>query len=230
MTGFTTAVRDSIREGTRASAEVLVPILAGLVPNLTHVVDVGCGEGWWCKQFELIPAVDAVGVDHADTVPVLGGDQFVRADLRRPLQRLGTFDLALCLEVAEHLPAERAPGLVADLCALAPVVAFSAAIPGQGGVGHVNCQWPGYWDDLFADQGYRCSGALRYVIWGYERVECWYRQNLLVAWDPTRDPGMAYRLPEIEDRPPRPLVHPDIWNAYRFPPAPEPVEEADDGA
>ena len=55
------------------------------------------------------------------------------------------FDLALCLDVTEHLPRECADPLVTLLTSLAPVVAFSAAIPVQDSYNHVNCQWPAYW-------------------------------------------------------------------------------------
>ena len=70
--------------------------------------------------------------------------------------------------------------LVADLCRLADVVVFSAAIPHQSGAGHVNCQWPTYWVDLFAAHAYGCIDEVRGQIWDDDRVEPWYRQNLLV--------------------------------------------------
>ena len=50
-------------------------------------------------------------------------------DLRRSFRLERRFDLALCLEVAEHLPAKAADAFVASLVELAPVVVFSAAMP-----------------------------------------------------------------------------------------------------
>ena len=44
-----------------------------------------------------------------------------------------TYDLAICVEYAEHLPEARAASFIGDLTKLAPAIAFSAAIPGQGG-------------------------------------------------------------------------------------------------
>jgi hypothetical protein len=55
----------------------------------------------------------------------------------------------MSLECAEHLPAHRAAPLVEWLTKSAPIVVFSAAIPGQGGKGHINEQPPDYWNDLF---------------------------------------------------------------------------------
>jgi hypothetical protein len=84
------------------------------------------------------------------------------------------------LEVAEHLPAECAGALVDSLCRLAPVVAFSAAIPFQGGVHHVNERWPEYWAALFEARGFVVIDCLRRDLWQDERVEWWYAQNLLL--------------------------------------------------
>jgi hypothetical protein len=122
------------------------------------------------------------------------------------------FDLAVCLEVAEHLPPERAASFIAELCHLAPVVLFSAAIPGQGGHHHLNEQPIGYWNHQFNTHGYECSGALRWAVWDNPDVENWYRQNLLVA---THYPE---NLPGLFDTPlaqPYAVVHPILFDARR---------------
>lgn len=70
--------------------------------------------------------------------------------------------------------------LVAVLTRAAKVVLFSAAPPGQGGVGHVNEQWPEYWRDLFQAHGFRMLDLIRSRIRDDQRVVWWYRQNLLL--------------------------------------------------
>lgn len=62
-------------------------------------------------------------------------------------------DLAICLEVAEHIPTANAGNLCRLLSNVAPVLAFTAAPPGQGGHLHVNNQPQSYWIDLFSKQG-----------------------------------------------------------------------------
>lgn len=59
-------------------------------------------------------------------------------DVGAPIELHRRFDLVLCLEVAEHLPASAADTLVRSLTGLGNVIAFSAAIPFQGGANHVN--------------------------------------------------------------------------------------------
>jgi hypothetical protein len=144
------------------------------------------------------------------------GDRFLPHDLAGPVPEhlAGRFDLAACLEVAEHLPATRADSLISDLCALAPIVVFSAAIPGQGGVGHVNEQWPDYWTARFALSGFEVSGALRWLVWGAPEVEPWYQQNLLVA----AEHAAAASHPRLFRNPmatPWPVVHPTIYDWRR---------------
>ena len=48
----------------------------------------------------------------------------------------------------------RARPVVEWLTASSDIVAFSAAITGQGGKGHVNEQSPDYWDNLFRECGF----------------------------------------------------------------------------
>jgi hypothetical protein len=105
---------------------------------------------------------------------------FRAVDLSRPFQLAEFFDLAVCLEVAEHLPKQSARGLISSLVRLAPVVLFSAAVPLQGGTHHVNEQWPAYWQDLFEQHGYRMLDLIRKEIWSKPEVQFWYRQNIFL--------------------------------------------------
>ncbi|HTU82550.1 MAG TPA: hypothetical protein VMF61_10495, partial [Candidatus Acidoferrales bacterium] len=91
-----------------------------------------------------------------------------------------TFDLAISLEVAEHLPESSAASFVATLTTLAPAVLFSAAVPFQGGEHHVNERWQSYWAELFERRGYTCVDCVRPRFWNDASIEFWYRQNTLV--------------------------------------------------
>ena len=104
-----------------------------------------------------------------------------------PFELERRFELALCLEVGEHLPERSAPALVESLAAAAPVVLFSAAVPGQGGTSHVNEQWPPYWERLFAEQGMRKYDVIRPLIWCDRSIESWYRQNIYIFSDSDLD-------------------------------------------
>src|SRR5439155_12477145 len=129
-----------------------------------------------------ILGVDGEYVDRDSLV--IPSDSFISADLRGGLDLGGTFDLCMSLEVAEHLPAAAASRFVESLTRLSPVVLFSAAVPGQTGVGHINERWPDYWMSLFAGHGYVQLDPFRHQLWHDSRVEWWYRQNLFLYVKP----------------------------------------------
>jgi len=170
-------------EGTALpSARRVVPLLLEWMP-VKSVVDVGCGDGSWLSVFrehgiERVLGLDGPWVDL--TQLKIPADCFRRCRVDQPLALAQRFDLAITLEVAEHLPPERATAFVAELCALAPVVLFSAAVPDQGGRHHANEQWPAYWVARFAGLGYRAIDAIRPRIWEDAEVCWWYRQNCLL--------------------------------------------------
>lgn len=206
MSGYDAAFYATVRPGAITSAQVIAPLVLGHVDAKT-IIDVGCGEGWFAHAFHQL-GCDTLGIDGAviDTRPA--GPRFAHHDLTTSFADLGRYDLAVCLEVAEHLPASRADGLVADLTTVADVVLFSAAIPGQGGVGHVNEQWPAYWEELFRARGWSMSGALRWPLWTNMNVENWYRANLAIcARTPEAYPDLFYS----PLTPMWPVVHPILF-------------------
>ena len=189
--------------GARRSAEVILPLLFELAPP-KRVVDLGCGTGSWLSVArELGAEVLGVDGDYVDRSQLeIPAERFRAHDLAQPLRLEESFDLAICLEVGEHLPPDRSEALVETLTGLAPVVAFSAAIPGQGGTGHVNERWQDFWAGLFAARGYRPFDVIRPRVWDDERVRHFYAQNLIVYADPARVPASG--APALPLR----LVHP----------------------
>ncbi len=182
MTSYSAAFYRDLDRTAAPSAALLVPRVLELVPARS-VVDVGCGDGSWLAAFAAAGVAEILGLDGPWIAPAqlkISTKDFQRTDLGQPIRAEREFDLAMSLEVAEHLPPERAADFVADLCALAPVVLFAAAIPGQGGDHHVNEQWPGYWARLFTACGYRAADALRLASWNDDRIAWWYRQNIVL--------------------------------------------------
>ncbi len=164
------------------SAREIVPIVLALV-RPRSVVDVGCGTGAWLAVFQEYGVPEVLGIDGAHVPPELlevPADRFLARDLARPLHLEQRFDLVLALEVAEHLPPSCAGTFVESLAGLGPLVLFSAAIPFQGGLHHVNEQWPTYWAGLFAAQGFVPVDCIRPRVWENARVQWWYAQNTLL--------------------------------------------------
>lgn len=169
------------RMGSHNSAKRILPIVFDAVKPKS-VVDVGCGVGTWLDVAHSLGA-EATGYDGAwvkALEPVYPHIPIHETDLELPLVTGRTFDLAISMEVAEHLTWRRADGFVADLVALAPHVLFSAAVPGQGGTNHLNEQWQSFWAERFAEHGYGPRDIIRPAVKDDGAVAYWYRQNAIL--------------------------------------------------
>jgi SAM-dependent methyltransferase len=219
LTQYSAAFYRDLDRTAGPSAERIVPRVLDLLP-VKSVVDVGCGDGNWLSAFARRGVTDIYGIDGPWIAPrmlKIPADRFRRMRLDEPVRLDRRFDLAMSLEVVEHLPQGRAGAFVAELCALAPAVLFSAAIPGQGGAGHLNEQWPRYWAEHFHSRGYLAIDHFRLATWNDTKVAWWYRQNLLLFCDAAlcaaepRLRGLAAGDPAAI----LPLVHPECFASAR---------------
>lgn len=207
-TAFTAAdyqlMSDEMRESAAAAAG---PILAWLQRHASsgwwprRIVDVGCGPGWWAARLAAL-GCEVLGVDGPDGGEALrGAGRYLEHDLAAAGELPGRYDVAFCLEVAEHLAPADGAQLVRALTRLAPVVVFSAAVPGQGGVGHINERWQPHWAAMFDECA--TTAAIRDELWTVEGLAPYYPQNLFVAW------RAGVIVPP--SRPVDAVVHPGVW-------------------
>ncbi|MET3886884.1 methyltransferase domain-containing protein [Niastella sp. OAS944] len=145
------------QNGSYLSAQRVLPIV-NAVFKPASVVDVGCGVGYWLKVWKEETQVKEVkGIEGPYVTPAMlkVDPAFVQfQDLKEPVKLDRKFDLAMSLEVAEHLPASHAEQFVQSLTSLSNVVLFSAAVIGQEGTYHINEQMPEYWSNLFQKFGF----------------------------------------------------------------------------
>jgi SAM-dependent methyltransferase len=164
------------------SAEIIVPLIIDLL-GPESVIDIGCGTGTWLSVFKSRGIQKILGVDGTwvkEEMLLIPKSSFLAHDLTQNLNIEKRFDLALSLEVGEHLEPKYARDLIKTLVRLSPAIVFSAAIPFQNGTHHVNEQWPDYWAALFAEYEYVPIDCLREKVWNNDQVAWWYAQNILL--------------------------------------------------
>jgi len=139
-----------------------------LFPDARRYADVGAGAGTYAAEARRrehpVEACEYSRIGRA-----FARVQGVRSqpfDLTRepPASLVGPFDLAYSFEVAQQVPEQGGMQMVSFLSGLAPLVVFSSAQPGQGGVGVHNFQPKGYWVDAFAERGMRHREDLSQAI------------------------------------------------------------------
>jgi SAM-dependent methyltransferase len=167
------------------SGEVVLKFVFDLF-EINSILDVGCGIGTWLSVAKKYGVQDLIGLDgeyvNRDLLfKYLNKDNFVAADLSKPIILNRKFDLTICLEVAEHLDEEFSEVLIDSLVNHSDCILFSAAIPGQGGQNHLNEQWPDYWRKLFHNKGFVFLDLIRPEIWNNPYVDYWYKQNTFLV-------------------------------------------------
>jgi hypothetical protein len=99
------------------------------------------------------------------------------------------YDLAVCMEVAEHISEKYASDLVKIISrSSSKYIWWTAAQPGQGGTGHINLKPLHYWSNLFEEvSDFKPDWELTYkikqemlknhaLVLGYP----WFRDNCLI--------------------------------------------------
>jgi glycosyltransferase involved in cell wall biosynthesis/2-polyprenyl-3-methyl-5-hydroxy-6-metoxy-1,4-benzoquinol methylase len=148
--------------------------------NPKKVVDIGCGPGTYVYSLR-DNGINAYGYDIDD-----------RVDGKDYLKKLSLFeindksDVVICLEVAEHIETSLSDSIVDSIIRNVNddgIIIWTAAIPGQGGVGHINCQKKEYWEEKFISRGFHRDCAIESNLLEYIRsgpYMGWFLQNLMV--------------------------------------------------
>lgn len=210
MNSYSEGYYKNRHERTSYSANVILSLILEQVPTIQSAVDIGCGVGTWLSVLKEKGVRDIKGLDgkwvNQDLLEI-PRNCFAAVDLgKMPIELSQRYDLAICLEVAEHLSPDLNNGLVASLAGLSDYVLFSAAIPFQGGRRHINEQWQHYWAEKFRAIGYDVHDFIRAKIWTDNHIPFPYRQNILFF---SKHPISARSVDVNSGAMPLDLVHPD---------------------
>jgi hypothetical protein len=193
---------------TSYSACRIVEIVSKHFPGISSAIDLGCGVGTFLLAWKSAGATIIKGVEgswlNKDNL-LIPHDNFEYVDLEQPFLHKNRYDIAICLEVAEHLSPEGGENLIQTICAQSDLVLFSASIPFQGGIGHLNEAWPSYWSNLFSRHGFFPCDLIRKEIWHDQRIPFWYRQNIML-YTSREDILSTYSTNQPLD-----IVHPELY-------------------
>jgi 2-polyprenyl-3-methyl-5-hydroxy-6-metoxy-1,4-benzoquinol methylase len=185
---------DSVSNRAVQSAQIAARVIAGTFQP-TSIVDIGSGQGVWLNTIaQTFPSVKrAVALDLQSHQSVFFDDlhkssvefQFVEVnfEVSRNLPE-ENFDIAICLEVLEHLSTEAATEVAKEMGEKCSVVIFSAALLGQGGTGHINERKFSYWMNLMREQGFVALDVFRPALQKSTDVPGYYKQNMMLFWHP----------------------------------------------
>jgi acyl-CoA synthetase (AMP-forming)/AMP-acid ligase II len=151
--GDEAATREAIdSEGWLHTGDVGVLDANGYLKITDRLKDMFILGGFNCYPAE----IERLLADHPAIAQVAGLINHITfGDVTKIIDLDEKFDLAMSLEVAEHIPESCSDILVENLCnAATKNIIFTAAGLGQGGTGHINCQEKSFWIQKFNLRGW----------------------------------------------------------------------------
>jgi hypothetical protein len=208
---------DEYSAQTLTSARRILPTVLAIGP-IQSICEFGCGHGHWLAAAIEQGIVDCIGLDGEWTDRsklLIPQKQFRSVDLGKRVDLGRQFDLAISLEVGEHISPENAKMFVKNITSSSRIALFGAAIPLQGGFKHVNEQYPSYWRALFNEAGFEAFDVIRPLHWADTSIHYYYRQNILCYIDKQStqliEGCRALQRRLYEEREPLDLVHPEKY-------------------
>lgn len=164
------------------SNKLMKKILELWTDKNVSVVDLGCGHNFYVTVLNYA-GYKATGIDIVD----LGSKHFVKHDITTPIILKVHWQNVISLEVGEHIPADKANVYLDNVCAFGGDVIMSWAVPGQAGVGHINCQSNDWVVAEMSKRGYNLyplkTAVLREAVRG---CHCTWFWNTLMYFTPKK--------------------------------------------
>lgn len=151
------------------------------------IIEFGCGTGALAREFAsrgiTVVAIDGYSMpDFSNYSDV----KFTKIDLNNvnETQKFlssfnSKFDLAISIEVAEHLNPDVSQSFIQWMTSVADVVVFSAAVPHQDGDGHINCRTRQDWYKFLKKSDFVIADTLRIHFTSNLRLGLWHKLNVI---------------------------------------------------
>lgn len=156
----------------------------------TSIIDYGCGIGAYLEaalrnNIKKIKGFD-IGGDYVKKYTEKSVQPFIEyLDCTLPLST-DKYDCTISLETGEHIETSASDQFVLNIVNSTNhtgTILFSAAQPGQGGSGHINCQTKEFWKEKFSVHSFIYDKALTDAIlkeWKLQKAPEYIINNLIV--------------------------------------------------
>ena len=193
---------------TQYSAQLILEILKKNIDKVDTVIDIGCGSGAWLEQSRITLSSSYLHGFEGSWLPkeiienltnkkiLLEIGNLNSKDL---LDKIPKCDLIISLEVLEHLEKETISYICSKVFTKSKYILFSAALPYQGGKGHISELPLSYFINEMNINGYGCLDIIRGKIWNDQKVPFWYKQNTVLF-----ERGVKNKISEPID-----IIHPE---------------------
>jgi hypothetical protein len=148
--------------------------------------DFGCSTGLYLREVKKrLPTIESRGFEFSkDAVAVALCPDVIETDLTLPLSlEKQPNTLGLCLEVLEHIEDTHWKEVLTNLTKTCNTLIFSAALPGQGGTGHINCRPRIDWIRRFHELGWVVDADATQHLLTFIKQGChmgWFAANAMV--------------------------------------------------
>jgi len=142
MSLYTESFHIAIESEERPQAKRIAEYVKTYI-NPSTFYDFGCSSGLYLREIKArLPLISSKGFEFSkEAVARALCEDVCETDLTTPLSLAKPPNtLGLCLEVLEHIPDETHAAVLSNLTRNCDTLLFSAALPGQGGTGHINCR------------------------------------------------------------------------------------------
>ncbi len=177
---------DSVSARAEKTAQITRELISSfLTPE--SLIDIGSGDGVWTFTYlSGFSNLNATVVDLPETQFKFINNLSSRVHVIQQDFELGVnlpssiFDLAICVEVIEHLSPRAAQELISYICKHSKVVLFSGATKGQGGTHHINENTQSFWIESMVNRGMKAYDVVRPVLSGEKEVPSYYKNNIFL--------------------------------------------------
>lgn len=125
------------------------------------IIDFGCGIGAYLESGLNKGITNLKGYDIGGNylLPYINDTikEFIEFEDCTKILDSGKYDCVISLETGEHIDPSGSDNFIDNLCNSTEdkgFILFSAAPPGQGGTGHINCQPKSFWLNKFLTRGF----------------------------------------------------------------------------